>query len=413
MAEEELDSVALDELPLEGVTVLDLTHLLAGPHCSMNLADLGARVIKIEPPAGEIARKRLPARVDDEGDRLTAYFAATNRGKEDVVVDLKTPLGMQVLDRLLEKADVLVVNFRASALKRLRLDPEELRVRYPRLIVATVTGFGLEPASKKTERPALAVVAEAESGVLHRLSKLTKYSPLGAIEHGFNIGDLVAGVTAAGAVCAALYRRERTGKGCWLDLSMAEALMALNGVRTAAVDFKDVSTVKPGGLPFGIFDAADGAVVIGVKTERFWVLLCEAMGTPDLAGDQRFATEQARHNNKPEVMEIVRVWALQHPVQHIIDLLIDHGVPCSPVNSPEDVRESDIFRNRGALWEVDSGHGGTVTLPGNPMGFFKGREHALRIPRLGEHTRAVLTELGFSEDEVADVINGRPAAVRS
>jgi crotonobetainyl-CoA:carnitine CoA-transferase CaiB-like acyl-CoA transferase len=297
-----------------------------------------------------------------------------------------------------------VMNYRAPALRRLGLDPTELRAKYPRLIIATITGFGLVPASESTERPALAVVAEAESGLLYRLSKLTASSSLGAIEHGFNIGDLVAGITAAGAICAALYRRDRSGRGGWLDLSMAEALMALNGTRIAAVSMRDVSQHSPGGLPFGIFSAADGHLVIAVNSDEFWVRLCTAMGTPELATDERFAKEEARHTNKPEVMGIVREWVAAIPVKRALKILTDAGVPCAPVNSPDDVLASETFLDRSALWTADDGHGGSVVLPGNPMGFFPGRQKPTRIPRQGEHTRAVLGEFGFSDDEIEQAV---------
>jgi formyl-CoA transferase len=392
------------DLPLAGVTVLDLTHLLAGPHCTMNLSDLGARVIKIEPPGGEIARKRLPRRVDADGDRVSAYFAATNRGKEDIVVDLKSDLGQRVLGKLLDTADVVVMNYRAPALKRLGLDPHDLRARYPRLIIATITGFGLEPDSEGVQRPALAIVAEAESGLLYRMSRLAKVAPLGAIAHGFNIGDLVAGITATAAVCAALYRRDRTGHGAFLDLSMAEALMALNGTRIAAVSFRDVSQVTPGGLPFGIFNAADGSVVIAVNSDAFWVKLCQAMERPELAADERFAREEARHANKPEVMGIVRDWVAGIAAKDALEVLRAAGVPCAPVNGPDDVLASDRFQERAALWPAADGHGGVVTLPGNPMGFFPGEQRKSAIPRQGEHTRAVLAELGFSPEEISQVL---------
>jgi len=279
----------------------------------------------------------------------------------------------------------------------------------PRVIYADVSGYG--DKGPDADLPGFDITAYwARTGLL----SLTRDAGAPPTLPVAGSGDHATAVSVYSAIVTALYRRERTGQGCWLDLSMAEALMALNSVRTAAVDFRDVSTIKPGGLPFGIFDAADGGhVVIGVNTDRFWALLCDAMGTPELAADPRFVTEQARHDNKAEVMGIVRTWALNHTVDYIIDLLIAHGVPCSPVNGPEEVRESEIFLARNALWEVDSGHGGTVTLPGNPMGFFKGRQKSLRVPRLGEHTQAVLTELGFTEEEVAEVIDGQRPAVRS
>lgn len=377
--------------PLHGVRILDLTHLIAGPFCTMQFADAGADVIKVEVPDGEISRHRVPALSTADGD-LSAYFVAVNRGKRSVVLDLKTETGQENLARLLASADVFVTNFRESALNRLGLNPHVLQERYPGLIVATISAFGIEHATAAQGQPGLAIVAEAISGI-SALAEDRDGQPTWA---GFPLGDYVAGLTAYGAIVTALHKRHTTGEGSYLDISMAESLLAFNGITLARDAFRphrgsEQPRVSESPAPYGIYPASSGHVAIGVNSDKFWQALCAAMGRSELAHDSRFVTQQGRIDNKAEVTLVVSAWTSQLSRAEIVRRLVQAGVPASPVNHAEDILENEILSERNALVPVHWGDQVVASLPASAMGF-KARASD-RLPRLGEHTDDVLNEL--------------------
>jgi crotonobetainyl-CoA:carnitine CoA-transferase CaiB-like acyl-CoA transferase len=371
--------------------VVDLTHLIAGPFCTMHLADAGADVIKVEPPEGEIARHRVPAR-DVAGDQLSAYFTAVNRGKRSVVLDLKTDQGQVSLERLIARADVLVTNYRSSALDRLGLDPHDLRDRYPGLIVATISAFGHDDATAAAGQPGLAIVAEAISGVTS-LAQDREGRPTWV---GFALGDFVAGLTAFGAVVTALHARERTGKGSYLDISMAESLLSFNGISLAGAMFKrdhdgEWPAERETPVPYGVYPAEDGYVAIGVNSDKFWSALCDAMGRPDLRAGGLFDTQRQRMDAREEVNAIVSAWTQGLSKAAVVRALNQGGVPGAPLNGPEDVLGNEILAERAALVPVEMSGQRVAMIPGPAMGFPRPDDYAL--PRLGQHTAEVLGEL--------------------
>ncbi|MFT5449333.1 MAG: crotonobetainyl-CoA:carnitine CoA-transferase CaiB-like acyl-CoA transferase [Gammaproteobacteria bacterium] len=377
--------------PLHGVRILDLTHLIAGPFCTMQFADAGADVIKVEVPDGEISRHRVPSLSTPDGE-LSAYFAAVNRGKRSVVLDLKTEDAQVNLSRLLASSDVFVTNFRESALERLGLNPHALRERYPGLIVATISAFGIENASSAKGQPGLAIVAEAISGI-SALAEDGDGQPTWA---GFPLGDYVAGLTAYGAIVTALHKRHTTGEGRYLDISMAESLLAFNGITLAREAFhaqagSEQPQVSESPAPYGIYPASTGHVAIGVNSDRFWQALCEAMQRSELADDVRFASQSARMNNRAQVTELVSAWSSQLSRQEVVRRLVEAGVPVSPVNRAEDILSSEILTERNALLPVQWGDQVVASIPAPAMRF-KSRA-SYRLPQLGEHTDEVLNEL--------------------
>jgi crotonobetainyl-CoA:carnitine CoA-transferase CaiB-like acyl-CoA transferase len=217
-----MSSREAEPLPLEGVKVIELSHLIAGPHCGQLLAEEGATVIKIEPPDGELTRHREPMRHSDLGT-ISGYFGALNRGKKSVAIDLKNAEGMKILHALLARADVVLTNMRGGALKRLGLFPDELLERYPRLVIACITGFGLKDAGPYAERAGLAMVAEAMSGT----TSLTRDHEGNPVWCGFAMGDILAGMTAHSAILLALRNQQRYGRGRVLDLSMVECSLPM------------------------------------------------------------------------------------------------------------------------------------------------------------------------------------------
>ena len=397
--------------PLQGVTVVDLTHLLAGPFCTMLLADAGATVLKIEPPGGEISRHRFPFYVTESGERVSAYFAAVNRGKQSVALDLKSELGLRALEQLFEGADVIVMNYREQALRRLGIEPERLHSRFPRAVIASITAFGRHPTSPQTSRPGLAIVAEASSGITG-LSQGDNDAPTWV---GFALGDFVSGQTAFGAISAALVRSLKTGEGCYLDLSMTDALLAFNGIdlvrHQAAAASPDTAAGRSSPVPYGVFPAADGYVVIGCNSDEFWRRLRIAMdpGETDRSLD-RFATALARMEHRDEVIARVSEWTRSAGRDNLVNRLVEAGIPCGPVNSAADVLSLQFLRDRGSLRDVAFA-GSRFVVPHGSLGMAATEAGVVaELPQLGAQTESVLRKRTTLSDEEIDLVLNRAAS---
>ena len=388
--------------PLEGIQVVELAHLIAGPYCGQMLADEGASVIKIEPPGGELTRHRPPARQTDDGE-VTAYYASLNRGKSSVVLDLKNAEAAGLLDRLLTNADVFVTNMRTSALERLGIHPHALHARYPRLVIACISGFGLQGAGEYADRAGLAMVAEAMAGA----TGLTRDHNGNAVWCGFALGDIMAAVSAHAGILLALRNQERNGVGKVIDVALVECMLPMVSValsraqvvEKAASDFAGSNNFH--GVPYGAFPAADGAVNIGCNRDDFWRRLCAAMGRPELASDPRYATYNDRMRNQQQVHAITEAFTRAHTRAEITAKLIEFDVPVAGILSMEEVVNDPYLRRRGALRTVEDGIGGTFTLPANPAWLNDG-DPVLRVPRLGEQRDAVLAQvLGLDAADIA------------
>ncbi len=389
-------------MPLSGVKVVELSHLIAGPYCCQMLADEGATVIKIEPPGGELTRHRLPARHTDSGE-VTAYYASLNRDKQSVVLDLKNPEGAATMTKLLETADVFVTNMRASALERLGLNPKDLHKRYPRLVIASISGFGMENAGESAGRAGLAIVAEAMSGA----TGLTRDHSGNPVWCGFALGDITAAVSAHAAILLALRNQERHGIGKLIDLGLVECMLPMVSVAMGRAQVEDEAVSEFSGsnnfhgIPYGAFPASDGAVNIGVNRDDFWRRFCVAMGQPELGTDPRYATYVERAKRQQEVHAMTEAFTRAHTREEITRKLVEVDVPVAAILGMKEVIKDSYLRERGALWEVDDGIGGRFTLPANTAWFEK-PEHTPRIPRLGEHRDSVLSEhLGFTPSDIA------------
>jgi len=388
-------------LPLSGVKVVELCHLIAGPYCCQMLADEGATVIKVEPPGGELTRHRAPARKTPEGE-VTAYYASLNRNKQSIVLDLKNPEGASVMAKLLEGADVFVTNMRVSALERLNLHPKTLRERYPRLIIASISGFGMENSGEHANRAGLAIVAEAMSGA----TGLTRDHLGNPVWCGFALGDITAAVSAHAGVLLALRNQERYGVGKLIDLGLVECMLPMVSVAMGRVQVEGESVSEFTGsnsfhgIPYGAFPAADGGVNIGVNRDDFWRRFCVAMGKPELGTDPRYATYVERAKRQREVHDITEEWTRAHTRAEITEKLIAEDVPVAAILSMKEVITDNHLQSRGALWNVDDGYGGTFTLPANTS-WLEDPVQTPRVPRLGEQRNAVLGEqLGLAPAEI-------------
>jgi crotonobetainyl-CoA:carnitine CoA-transferase CaiB-like acyl-CoA transferase len=376
----------VQEPPLAGVRVLDLTHVLAGPFCTQLLAEAGADVIKIEPPGGEYSRIRGPQRRGQHGS-LSSYSAAVNRGKRSLEIDLKSTAGRDLFLRLLARADVVVDNFAPGALERLQLASADLRVRHPRLVTASITLWGVDSRHELARRGGVALVAEAESTLMHY-----RRTADGAPMHlGFPLGDMSSGLAAYAAIVTALVERERTGIGQHISIGLVRNLLAMNA--TGITDAQRRTQASGGRAGCGIFKSKDGWVAVGLTSNAEFVRLCECTGQADLATD--------RSDDVEYVNGIVSEWAVQRTTVELVGVGLSQGIPVANLARPRDVLQDDRFRRFGFLVEVDDGLGGTISVPSSPLGFNFGNK---RIPLPREGASEVFQELlGLSASDIDDL----------
>ena len=383
--------------PLRGVRIIDLTQALAGPFSTMLLADLGADVIKVEPPHGDMTRQSEPFIEGDTERSFGGYFASINRNKRSIVLDLKDDGDRETLRRLVDGADALVENYRAGVFDRLGLSYESLRERNPRLVYAAIRGFG-DPrtgASPYTEWPAYDVVAQAMSGVV----SVTGTESGDVLKVGPSIGDLYPGTIAALGIVAALLHAKTTGEGQFMDVGMYDALVSLVEAPIYRYSYRGIVT-KPSGnqhpqlSPFDIYPTADGHCAIAAPTPVHWDLLCAAMERSDLIHDARTVSSKERVRNAAFTRETMVAWTSVHTTAEIVTLLGGH-VPVGPVNNVVDLFADEHLRARKMLVAVEQpGSERRVVLPNTPIHYTETPGGIYRRPPLlGEHTAEVLAEL--------------------
>ena len=354
---------ASDPRPLAGVTVIDLTRVLAGPYCTLVLANLGARVIKVErPPHGDDARGIGPF----VGGK-SLYFAALNHGKESIALDLRQPEDRTVFEKLLAAADVLVENYRPGVLARLGYGWEALHARWPRLIVAAASGFG--QTGPLRERPAFDMVAQAMGGIM----SLTGYPDGPPARVGISIGDIAAGLFLAVGVVSALHARDQSGAGTMVDVAMLDCQLAIleNALTTHLVTGAlpgRLGTRHPNIAPFQTFEAADGRDIVGCAGhDTQFANLCQAIGRPDLAADARFRSPDARRRHV-EALQVEIGGALRsRTAAEWLERLERAGVPCAPVNSVADAARTPQVAARHMIVEIEDPTIGRLPVAGNPI----------------------------------------------
>ena len=384
--------------PLDGLVVLDLSRALAGPHAAMMLGDLGARVIKIESPAGDDSRGWGPPFVGPADAPEATYFLSCNRNKESVVLDLKSDAGRETLTRLVERADVLIENFRTGVFDRLGFPVERLHELNPRLVVLSITGFGHD--GPEGGRPGYDQIAQGEAGLM----SLTGPDPDSPTRVGVPIADLLAGMYGAYGVLAALHERARTGHGSTVRTSLLAAVVgvhAFQGTRYTVAG--EVGAAQgnhhPSICPYGAFRTADGIVQISVGSEALWRRFAPLVG---LADDTRFGTNPDRVRRRAELIDLIDAAFSAHPTAYWLPRLDEIGVPAGEVRSLDRVYGWDQARSQGLLVDVEHASLGTITLPGPPLRLFDpdGTERVIghaAPPTLGHHTAAVVAELDAIE----------------
>jgi crotonobetainyl-CoA:carnitine CoA-transferase CaiB-like acyl-CoA transferase len=377
------------EGPLSDLLVLDLTRALAGPHAGMMLGDMGARVIKIESPTGDDTRSWGPPFIGEEDERESTYFLSANRNKESLVLDLKDDADKDVLARLVERADVLMENFRVGVLDRLGFPVSRLHELNPRLVVLTITGFGHDGPEAK--RAGYDQIAQGEGGLMSitGTDQPTKV--------GVPIADLIAGMNGAFGVLAALHERERTGRGRVVRTSLLAGMVgvhAFQGTRwTVAGEVPGLAgDHHPSIAPYGMFASATAPVQIACGSEGLWRALCGAFGWDP--ADPDFATNPLRVANRDKLVARIEELFADQPAEHWLEQLAEAGVPAGKVRSMDDVYSWDQTLSQGLLLSVEHATQGELKLPGSAVRFDDnpfsgGRSTHQAPPTLGQHDDAI------------------------
>jgi len=381
--------------PLDGIRVVGLEQYMAGPYCTMLLADAGAEVIKIERPGSGDPRRSMPPFAEKDGAKKAAGFMGYNRNKKSLALDMSKPEGREVLRGLAEKADVLVDNLRPGAMGRMGLGYEVLNEINPRLVYASISGFGRLPGKEGPygDRPAFDIVAEAMSGVMHLVGFDDK-PPSWTI---YGMADVYSGMVTSYGIMQALFMRERTGAGQWVDSSMYDNMLGLNEAMIALYSVAQQSNrrgVPKNAYPRGAYQAKDGYIALNVPDNRIWSRLAETIGRPDLAEDERTKDGTARAANRTMIDPLIEAWLKDRTRTQAVDALNAAGVPTGPVNRAEDVFECPQVEARGLLMPVDDPDVGAYRFARTPPMLSENVElPAAPPPRLGQHSREVLEDL--------------------
>jgi formyl-CoA transferase len=381
---------------LEGIRVLDVTQVMAGPFCAMQLCDMGADVIKVEPPGGDSTRRMAGAKGTE-----SAGFNAVNRGKRGIVLDLKARTGQDAFRRLLKRTDILVENYRPGVMQTFGLDYASLAPDYPALIYASISGYGQTGPS--ASKGGFDLIAQGVSGLM----SVTGEPGRAPVKVGVPLTDLGAGLFALSAILAALHYRTRTGRGQYIDTSLLEAGIALS-VWEAAQYFAEGVTPEPLGsahrmfAPYQAVRCADGYITLGAANDRLFQWTCELLGHPEWMTDPAYANDTQRVRNRAALVARIEEITTTQTRDHWLARFEAAGIPCGPINDYAEAFSDPQIQARHMVVEVDHPSLGRLRMPGPPVKMSETPPRvSRRAPLLGEHTREVLREAGYRDDEIA------------
>lgn len=387
---------------LEGIRVLDLSRILAGPWCTQNLADLGAEVIKVErPQGGDDTRGWGPPYLqsEDGSTELSAYFICCNRNKKSVCLDFKSEQDRLRLLDMVRTADVLVENYRVGTLARYGLDYDSLKAINPKLVYASITGYG--QSGPKAQRPGYDYIFQGLGGLMSYTGRADDEAGAGPLRTGVAVVDITTGMYATSAILAALFQRERTGVGACLDLALLDVAVAMNANQAANFLVSGSSPQRSGNAhpnlaPYEVFQAADGYFILAIGNDTQFGKFCQLSGHPDLAKDERFASNTGRILNLKALRPILGAILVKQPRQYWTDLLDEAGISWGAVNTLEEVFDDEQVKHRNMLRYVEHDTLGKIPVVCNPM---LAGEQGVRLappPLLGEHTDEVLNNVNES-----------------
>ena len=387
--------------PLQGCRVVELAHIMAGPVCGLMLADMGAEVIKVEKLSGDDTRRMLPPDVKGE----SAAFMMMNRNKRGIALDLKQPEGREALLRLLDRADVVIENYRKGTMEKLGLGYETLAARNPGLIYCEVSGFGR--TGPYAERGGFDLIAQGMSGLMSITGEGPGRPP---VKVGAPVTDITAGILAAMGVSAAYAHRLKTGRGQKVDTSLFEAGIVHSYWQSAIAFATGVSpgamgSAHPLNAPYQAFRTADGWINIGAANQKNWERLVAILDRPELGDDPRFVSNDKRMANRPALEEALNAIFEARPTADWLAILEDGGLPAGPVLSVGEMHADPQALAREMIVETDHPKAGRVKTLGLPVKFSE-TPGAVRgpAPLLGQHSRAILAEIGYSEPQIAQMV---------
>jgi crotonobetainyl-CoA:carnitine CoA-transferase CaiB-like acyl-CoA transferase len=384
--------------PLRGIRVLDFTRVLAGPSASLALADLGAEVLKVEPPeTGDETRLFPPFR-----DNVSHYFLSVNRGKKSIVVDLKTDAGVALVTDLAAKCDILVENYRPGVMDRLGLGYDVLSAANPRLIYCAISGFGMTGPLR--ERPSFDIVLQALSGAL----SVNGESGREPVKMGIPLGDLIGGINGPTGILAALYERSITGRGRLIDVSLLDGMLGMLGYLAQLAFFtgedpKPRGSEHPNLVPYGTFPARDGSIIIACLMNSFWGRICEALRMPDCIRDPRFETIEMRRDNRSVVNEMICGFTRQKTVAELVNIFTEYNVPHAPILGIQDALTQPQAVAREMVVETHHPVLGKIPIVNRAIKFPGDRQPVPTAPPvLGQHTDEILRDtLGLTAEKIA------------